>query len=296
MSRSVFPIRIAGVVGLILALAVIVVSPVGAMAPQLQATPEPGTRPPPTAAPYIEVNPTEGIAGNANQTTVTGYFFTPNGALSFTLDGTAGMAVVGSISWNGSGSFTAVVQIPREAQPGAHTIAAIQGGGAQGTATYTLIAPTPTNTATPTHTPTATLSPTPQTPTLTPTATGTSSPTPTLAPITPMTTITPLPATTRPPSAATNAPARTKTPTPIPGTATFTPTPSTTPTITNTPGPGTPSVTPLPTSAPTTTPTPVGEISETGSGVGTMFLWGFVLAGLVVVFRVLRVKSLQEPN
>jgi hypothetical protein len=237
MSKPVFPIRIAGVVGVVSILALVWAVPAGALAPHLQATPEPGTRPPPTAAPYIEVAPAEGVAGNSNQTVVTGYFFTPHGALTFTFDDTIVMAVIGAVSWNADGTFTATVQIPQQAAPGTHRITAIQTGGIRASAAYELIFPTPTNTLTPTHTPTAT-----------------------------------------------------RTPTPIPGTATFTPT------VTNTPGPGTPSVTPYPTSAPSTTPTVVGEISETGGGWGTVFLWGFVLAGLVVVFRVLRVRSLREPH
>jgi hypothetical protein len=290
MSKPVFPIRIAGVVGVVSILALVWAVPAGALSPHLQATPEPGTRPPPTAAPYIEVVPAEGVAGNSNQTVVTGYFFTPHGALTFTFDDTIGMAVIGAVSWNADGTFTATVQIPQQAAPGTHRITAIQTGGIRASAAYELIFPTPTNTLTPTNTPTATRTPTPKTPTLTPTATGTSSPTATLMPITPMTTITPIPVATKPVSAATSTPVRTRTPTPIPGTATFTPT------ATNTPGPGTPSVTPYPTSAPSTTPTVVGEISETGGGWGTVFLWGFVLAGLVVVFRVLRVRSLREPH
>jgi len=67
---------------------------------------------------------------------------------------------------------------------------------------------------------------------------------------------------------------------------TFTPSP--------TPGPGTPSVTPLPTA--TFTPTPVDEIADTGSGWGTLLLWGFVLAGLLIAFRLLRVRGLGEQR
>ena len=58
-----------------------------------------------------------------------------------------------------------------------------------------------------------------------------------------------------------------------------------------TPGPGTPSVTPKAPAEPTATP--VQEISDTGGGWGTVFLWGFVLASLLVAFRLLRVRSLQ---
>jgi hypothetical protein len=72
----------------------------------------------------------------------------------------------------------------------------------------------------------------------------------------------------------------------VPGTPIMTYTPSVTPTPSDTPAPGTPSATPEPSA------TPVEEISETGAGWGTIFLWGFVLAGLLVVFRLLRVRSL----
>jgi hypothetical protein len=40
------------------------------------------------------------------------------------------------------------------------------------------------------------------------------------------------------------------------------------------------------------TPTPVGEMADTGVGMGGIFLWGSVLAGLLVVFRLLRVQGL----
>jgi hypothetical protein len=37
-------------------------------------------------------------------------------------------------------------------------------------------------------------------------------------------------------------------------------------------------------------------MADTGGGWGTIFLWGFVLAGLVVVFRLLRVRGLGEQS
>jgi hypothetical protein len=37
-------------------------------------------------------------------------------------------------------------------------------------------------------------------------------------------------------------------------------------------------------------------MAETGGGWGSVFLWGFVLAGLLVVFRLLRLRSLQGPS
>jgi hypothetical protein len=76
----------------------------------------------------------------------------------------------------------------------------------------------------------------------------------------------------------------------VPGTPTITRTPSVTPTPSQTPGPGTPSVTP-PAEAAQPTATPEDQISDTGGGWGTVFLWGFALAGLLVVFRLLRLRS-----
>jgi hypothetical protein len=82
----------------------------------------------------------------------------------------------------------------------------------------------------------------------------------------------------------------TSTNTPVFGTATSTYTPSVTPTPSHTPGPGTPSATPQ------ATATPEEEISDTGGGWGTIFLWGFGLAALLVVFRLLRVRSLGDQG
>jgi hypothetical protein len=170
---------------------------------------------------------------------------------------------------------------PVLAAPGLHRVVAIASGGAQQEAFFEMIAPTPTRTPTITRTPTNTHTPTPVTPSPTPTQTPTPSPSPTLRPVTPRFTVSPIP----PTKAPTRAPTRTNTP--PAGTRTPTYTPSITPTQTDTPGPGTPSVTPQ------VTPTPIDEMSDTGAGWGTVFLWGFVLAGLVVVFRFLRVRSLQ---
>jgi hypothetical protein len=72
----------------------------------------------------------------------------------------------------------------------------------------------------------------------------------------------------------------------VPGTPTNTPIPTATPTPSDTPGPGTPSATPEPTS------TPDAEMAETGGGWGLILLLGFALAGLLVVFRTLRVRGL----
>jgi hypothetical protein len=40
----------------------------------------------------------------------------------------------------------------------------------------------------------------------------------------------------------------------------------------------------------------VDDLTDTGVGWGTIFLWGFVLAGLVVLFRLLRVRSLPRQG
>jgi hypothetical protein len=248
------------------------------------------------------LNPDQGVVGDDNQTEVTGYFFTPNEPLRFLFDVTL-MDGLSPIEWHADGSFTVRLRIPPPAGAGPHRITAEQAGDLSASATYTLIDPTVTNTPIPTNT--WTPSPTPE-PSLTPSTTPTSSPTPTfspsptLRPITPMVTITPIPptarppvqatSTPRPPVQATSTPRPTQTRTPPAGTPTNTLTPSTTPTPSDTPGPGTPAVKASP------APTPEEEMAETGGGWGTIFLWGFVLAGLLVVFRLLRVRGLGEQS
>jgi hypothetical protein len=188
------------------------------------------------------------------------------------------------------GTFVVPFDTPTDlpyASVGVHSVWAVQ-GEIQAEAFFELVqgeptdTPTPTNTATPTTSPTTTFTPSP---TLTPTETPTLEPTPTLRPVTPAVTISPVPPTRRPPS-ATSTPRPTRTNTPVPGPATNTPPPTITLIPTFTPGPGTPSATPQ------ATITPVDEIADTGAGWGTFVLWGFVLAALLVVFRVLRVRSL----
>jgi hypothetical protein len=240
--------------------------------------PTPTPTPP---VPNLVLDPTQGVAGNKTDVTATGSLWVAGQVVTLYWDGPGGK-LLGTVTVGAGGTFKFEFETPNKgslATVGTHTVSAEAPNGQQAQAPFELIQPTVTSTASPTPT---------------------ASPSPTLMPITPMMTISPIPPTARPPSLATSAPAQTRTSTPIPGTATFTPTPSITPTITNTPGPGTPSVTPRPTSSPTLTPTltptPVGEISETGAGWGPVFLWGFVLAGLVVVFRVLRVRGLREPH
>lgn len=290
MKRSAFPIRIACVIGALVLLVLVWVGPAGALPALYQTTPEPTPRPTATTSPYIDLQPNVGIVGNDNQTQVTGYFFTPNAPVEFLFDDAVPMEVLAGVFWNPDGTFSALLRIPPQALAGSHRISATQPDGTSASAIYTLIDPTPTIQPTPSNT-----LPPSDTPLPTDTPSPTTSPTasPTLRPVTPMVTITPIPPTRQPTRVATKPPAATRTSTPRPGTATSTPTPSITPTPTDTPGPGTPSATP---EQATVTPTPEKEISDTGSGWGTIFLWGFVLAGLLVVFRLLRVRGLRGQS
>lgn len=266
-------------------LVLIVVRPAGALLYQ-----EPTPRPTPTAAPYLELDPIQGIAGNATEVVASGALWTPGGIVTLYWDDVDETGLeLGETVVTDQGTFLFLFDTPTalpHATVGVHTVYAVQ-GGTQAQAFFELLygtptpSPTPTNTPRPTTPPTATSTPSP---TLTPTQTTTPTPSPTLRPVTPAVTISPIPA-TRPPS-VTKAPSPTRTNTPVPGVPTITLVPTITRTPTATPGPGTPSATPQ------ATPTPVGEIADTGAGWGTFILWGFVLAALLVVFRVLRVRSL----
>ena len=286
MKRSTFPIRIAGLVGMIVLLVVVVAQPAGALLNQ-----EPTPRPTPTAAPYVELTPVQGIAGDPTPVVASGALWTSGGTVTLYWDEVDETGVeLGQAVVTNEGTFVIPFDTPTDpvhATVGVHSVFAVQGETQaevffellQGVPTDT---PTPTNTATPPTPPTSTFTPSP---TLTPTETPTLEPTPTLRPVTPMATISPIPPTRRPPS-RTSTPRPTRTNTPVPGPATNTPRPTITLIPTDTPGPGTPSVTPQ------ATATPVDEIADTGAGWGTFVLWGFVLAALLVVFRVLRVRSL----
>jgi hypothetical protein len=284
--------RIVGVTGAVLFLVLLLVYPAGAV-PFANQQP----RPTATAAPYLALDPTVGVSGAATPVVGTGALWVPGRPVVLYWDdpgaplGTATPGADGTFQIN----FTTPTQAPYS-NIGFHTVHAEQGPLAA-TAAFELIAATPTNTLTPSNTPPNTLTPTntptntPVTPTPTGSATPTFTPSPTLRPVTPMVTITPFPPTKPPPGPArTNTPRPTRTDTPVPGTPTVTHTPSITPTPSDTPAPGTPSVTPEPSA------TPVEEISDTGAGWGTIFLWGFVLAGLLVVFRLLRVRSLPGQS
>ena len=289
MNRSGMPFRILGAVGVVVVLIVVLVHPAGALASLMyQTTPEPTPRPTATPAPYLDLNPTQGVAGAPTPVVATGGFWAPGHTIRLYWDTTA--VSLGETQVRGDGTFELGFTTPTAqelAAPGMHRVIAASTDGTQAQANFELIAPPPTDTPTPitpsptntwTHTPPP---PLPTTPTPTRTSTPTTTPSPTLRPVTPMVTITPIP----PTKAPTSRPRPTRTHTPVPGTPTATRTP------THTPGPGTPSVTPkAPAEA---TATPVQEISDTGGGWGTVFLWGFVLASLLVVFRLLRVRSLQ---
>ena len=285
MKRSNFPMRIAGLVGMIALLVLVVVRPAGALRYQEDPTP----RPTPTTAPYVELTPVEGIAGDANEVAASGALWTPGAAITFFWDAVDETGLeLGQADVSTEGTFLFLFDTPTEppyATVGIHSVFAVQ-GESQAEAFFELIqgeptdTPTPTNTATPTTSPTATFTPSP---TLTPTETPTAAPSPTLRPVTPAVTVSPIPPTKAP--AATKPPA-TRTNTPVPGTATSTPSPTITLLPTFTPGPGTPSVTPQ------ATPTPADEIPDTGAGWGLFILWGFALAALLVVFRMLRLRGL----
>lgn len=285
MKRSTFPIRIAGLVGMIALLVLIVVRPAGALLYQGEPTP----RPTPTTAPYIELNPVQGIAGDVTEVQASGALWTAGGAIVLYWDAVDGGGVeLGQVVATNEGTFVFSFNTPTDppnGSVGVHTVYAVQ-GATQAEAFFELIqgeptdTPTPTNTVTPTTSPTTTFTPSP---TPTPTQTSTAIPSPTLRPVTPMVTISPIPP-TRPPSAT--RPRPTSTNTPVPGPPTSTPSPTITLLPTSTPGPGTPSVTPQ------ATATPTDEMADTGAGWGTFILWGFVLAALLVVFRLLRVRSL----
>lgn len=278
MKKTAFPIRIVGLLGMVTLLALIVLRPAGASPSLFQETAEPTVRPTPTPAPYLSLNPTQGAAGDATEVVATGARWVPGVEVTLYWDDVD--VTLGTADVDGEGEFEITFLTPTDpehAAVGPHAVIAVQ-GDTEVAATFELLLPTPTHTPSPTPSSTSTGTATPITPSPTPSDTPTLTPSPTLRPVTPMVTISPIPA-TRPP-AATKPPKPTRTNTPVPGTPTNTPTPS------NTPGPGTPSATPPPMA------TAEEEISDTGSGVGMIFLWGFVLAGLLVVFRLLRVRSL----
>ena len=284
MRSSLFPIRMLGVMGIIALLVLLVVPPARAI-PALQTT-EPTARPTATPAPYVELSPEQGVAGDATTVTAQGAFWTPNQPVTLYWDDQS--VVLGTTTPGPDGSFQLQFTTPTDppyGNPGNHTVHAAQGPFEFETG-FELLAATPTNTATPrppTNTPTPTLSPTPVSPTPTASATPTLTPSPTLRAVTPMVTITPFPPTQPPP--ARNTPVPTRTTAPLQGTPTATRTPS------PTPGPGTPTAV-----VQQATPTPVGEMADTGVGMGTVFLWGSVLAGLLVVFRLLRVQGLPGQS
>jgi len=301
MKRITLPIRTAGLVALVFALSLTAVVPTQAASPLFQATAtgEPPPRPTPTPTPYLELDPTWGVAGVANQVEATGGLWAAGHQVQLYWDDTDHpIGLQTQIRDDGTFEilFTTPINLPPYSDVGIHRVIAIATDGTQAEATFELVGATPTSTPTRTDTPTPTgtrtptPSPSPVTPTNTPTSTTTPTPSATLRPITPMVTITPLPPTKQPTAAATRTPTATR----IPGTPTVTRTPTMTFTPSPTPGPGTPSVTPL--LAATFTPTPVEEIADTGGGWGTLLLWGFVLAGLLIAFRLLRVRGLGSQG
>ena len=293
MKRSGLPFRIVGVAGVLALLALALIRPAGALATLvLQTTPEPTARPTATPAPYVQVTPNQGVSGVATAVTASGGFWSPGHTVQLYWDSSE--RFLGQVQVRGDGtwqlSFTTPTA-PAPSSPGTHQVLVVSTDGATGGAPFEMLPTTPTNTPTSTFTASPTNTKSPTTPPPTPTNTATPTPSPTLRPVTPMVTITPLPP-TQAPAQPTRRPRPTNTP--LAGTATPTRTPSITPTASNTPGPGTPSATPR--AVATATPLPDDEMAETGGGWGSVFLWGFVLAGLLVVFRLLRLRSLQGPS
>lgn len=307
MNRNKLSIRTAGLV-LVVLLGLLLAGPAGARVSSYLQDPtvEPTVRPTATPAPYLELDPTSGVVGVAHEVKATGGLWAAGHQIQLFWDDT-NHPIGPQTQIRGDGTFEINFTTPINMSPysdaGIHRVIAIATDNTQAEASFELIPPSPTPTYTftpippPSNTPTPTPLPptkTPVTPTNTPTPTPSPTPSPTLHPITPMVTITPLPPTKAPTQVGTRAPTATR----IPGTATNTRVPSATFTPSPTPGPGTPSATPLPTqvSAATVTPTPIQEIADTGSGWGTLLLWGVVLAGLVIAFRLLRVRGLGEQR
>ena len=297
MNRITLPIRTAGLVVLVVLLGLLLADPAGAgVGSYLQ---DPPPRPTPTPAPSLELDPTWGVAGIANQVVATGKLWAAGYQVQLYWDDT-GHPVGPQTQVRGDRTFEIIfatpINLPPYSDVGIHRVIAIASDGMQAEASFELITATPTSTPTdtpvppPSNTPLPPPTQTPVTPTNTPTSTTTPTPSATLRPITPMVSITPLPPTKGPTRAATRTPA----PTHPPGTPTVTRTPTMTFTPSPTPGPGTPSATPLPTA--TFTPTPVEEIADTGGGWGTLLLWGVVLAGLLIAFRLLRVRGLGSQG
>lgn len=296
MNRTARTFRFAGVAGVVALLALVLVHPAGALSSLVQTTPEPTPRFTPTPAPFLELSPSQGVSGDLTQVTATGGFWA--GGWNVKLYWHGDPHLLGQTRIRSDGTFEIIFTTPVGAvlaAPGLHKVLAVAANGSQAEAFFEMIAATPTNTPTTTRTPTVTRkptdtrTPTPVTPTSTRTQTPTPTPSATLRPVTPMVTITPIPPTKVP---AVQPPTSTRTNTPISGTPTKTYTPSTTPTPSETPGPGTPSATPDIQAS----PTPVEDLSDTGAGWGMLFVWGFALAGLLVVFRLLRVRGLREQG
>jgi hypothetical protein len=301
MNRSTLSVRKMRGVALAILLSLLIVLPASArFSSYLQEIPTPTVRPTATPAPYLELSPTQGIAGEATPVIATGGLWAAGRTMRLYWDDTGRQ--VGEAQILGNGTFQINFTTPTDqpyASVGTHQVLAICDDGTQAQASFELIVPTPTQTPTNAPPPTNTSVPptkTPKPPTNTPSPSPSPSPSATLRPITPMVTITPIPETRQPTKAPTKAPVvvATRTPTRPAGTPTSTFTPSPTFTSSPTPGPGTPSVTPQPTA--TFTPTPAQEISDTGGGWGTLFLWGFVLAGLLIAFRLLRVRGMREQR
>ena len=127
MKRSTFPIRIAGLVGMIALLVVVVAQPAGALLYQGEPTP----RPTPTAAPYVELNPVQGVAGDATPVVASGALWTPGGTVTLYWDGVGSSGLeLGQAVVTNEGTFVIPFNTPTDppyANVGVHTVYAVQG-------------------------------------------------------------------------------------------------------------------------------------------------------------------------
>ena len=262
------PLQFVGAIALFCCVSLLIGHPFAAQVAVADSpTSEPTPRPTPTTSPYIEVNPSEAVAGQDILVVVTGHYW-PAGepGVSLTFD------QLDMAHWLGGpfpvapdGSFVVQVVIPAAwATIGQHMIMASDNHAFFTQALIVLIAPPPTNTPTATGVPTATdmptatwtptpsSTPTPATPTVTPTPTKTPTPTSTARPITPAVTET---------AAPRHTPAGIATSTPTPTwTATATTTPTSVPTNMSSP---TAVKAWTATSTPTATQTPTSTASST---------------------------------
>ncbi len=286
MNKVNLSIRLLGIAAAVVLIGLLVATPAAAYPLRLDdPTPEPTPRPTIVPSPFIEISPSEAVAGEPLPVSVTGYFWPAGGpGVMLAFDQVAGDRVLaGPIAPNPDGFFAVQVVVPADwAMPGVHRIIAVDNQGGIADAALTLVIPTatstppptdtplPTDTPPPTDTPAPTRTPTPITPTATRTATPTFTATRPFRDITPQMTATSIPRTTARPTSprvptSTPTPNSTSTATPT-ATGTTTELPRLLQTLTFTPSPtASPSATPEPSATPQVTPTVALDVTPTGS-------------------------------